>query len=152
MNLEQTCQSILLVEDNPVDLDLTLRALAKRKLSNPIHVARDGAEALSWVSRWESGEPWPALILLDLKLPKIDGLEVLRQLKAHPTLHSIPVVILTTSSENFDMQKAYQLGANSYIVKPVDFDKFREVAAHVELYWCVLNRPFCSIGDGAKSP
>ena len=152
MNLEQTCQSILLVEDNPVDLDLTLRALAGRKLSNPIHVARDGAEALSWISRWESGEAWPALILLDLKLPKIDGLEVLRQLKAHPTLHSIPVVILTTSSENFDMQKAYQLGANSYIVKPVDFDKFREVAAQIELYWCVLNRSFCSIGDGAKSP
>lgn len=152
MNFEQTCQSILLVEDNPVDLDLTLRAFVKCKLINPIHVARDGAEALSWVSRWESGEPWPTLILLDLKLPKVDGLEVLRQFKAHPTLHSIPVVILTTSSENFDMQKAYQLGANSYIVKPVDFDKFREVAAQIELYWCVLNRSFCSIGDGAKSP
>ena len=140
MNPDPACQSILLVEDNPVDLDLTLRAFAKRKLTNPVHVARDGAEALSWIPRWESGEPWPALILLDLKLPKVDGLEVLRQLKAHPTLRAIPVVVLTTSSEDIDMQKAYQLGANSYIVKPVDFDKFIEVAAQVELYWCLLNK------------
>lgn len=140
MNAHLTCQAILLVEDNPVDLDLTLRAFAKRKLSNPVHVARDGAEALSWIPRWEAGEPWPALILLDLKLPKVDGLEVLRQLKAHPALRVIPVVVLTTSSEDADMQKAYRFGANSYIVKPVDFDKFMEVAAQVELYWCVLNK------------
>ena len=141
MNPDLACQPILLVEDNPVDLDLTLRAFAKRKLSNPVHVARDGAEALSWIPRWEAGEPWPALILLDLKLPKVDGLEVLRQLKAHPTLRAIPVVVLTTSSEDIDMQQAYQLGTNSYIVKPVDFDKFMEVAAQVELYWRLLNKP-----------
>ena len=141
MNPDLACQPILLVEDNPVDLDLTLRAFAKRKLSNPVHVARDGAEALSWIPRWEAGEPWPALILLDLKLPKVDGLEVLRQLKAHPTLRAIPVVVLTTSSEDIDMQQAYQLGTNSYIVKPVDFDKFIEVAAQVELYWRLLNKP-----------
>ena len=140
MNPDLTYQSILLVEDNPVDLDLTLRAFTKRKLSNPVHVARDGAEALSWIPRWEAGEPWPALILLDLKLPKVDGLEVLRQLKGHPALRVLPVVVLTTSSEDVDMQQAYRLGANSYIVKPVDFDKFMEVAAQVELYWCVLNR------------
>ena len=140
MNSHLTCQPILLVEDNPVDLDLTLRAFAKRKLSNPVHVARDGAEALSWIPRWEAGEPRPALILLDLKLPKVDGLEVLRQLKMHPALRVLPVVVLTTSSEDVDMQQAYRLGANSYIVKPVDFDKFMEVAAQVELYWCVLNR------------
>lgn len=140
MNPDLTYQSILLVEDNPVDLDLTLRAFTKRKLSNPVHVARDGAEALSWIPRWEAGEPWPALILLDLKLPKVDGLEVLRQLKGHPALRVLPVVVLTTSSEDVDMQQAYRLGANSYIVKPVDFDKFMEVAAQVELYWCVLNK------------
>ena len=140
MNPDLACQPILLVEDNPVDLDLTLRAFAKRKLSNPIHVARDGAEALSWIPRWEAGEPWPALILLDLKLPKVDGLEVLRQLKAHPTLRAIPVVVLTTSSEDIDMQQAYLLGTNSYIVKPVDFDKFMEVATQVELYWRLLNK------------
>lgn len=141
MSPDLACQPILLVEDNPVDLDLTLRAFAKRKLSNPIHVARDGAEALSWIPRWEAGEPWPALILLDLKLPKVDGLEVLRQLKAHPTLRAIPVVVLTTSSEDIDMQQAYLLGTNSYIVKPVDFDKFMEVATQVELYWRLLNKP-----------
>ena len=140
MNPDLACQPILLVEDNPVDLDLTLRAFAKRKLSNPVHVARDGAEALSWIPRWESGEPWPALILLDLKLPKVDGMEVLRQLKAHPTLRAIPVVVLTTSSEDIDMQQAYLLGTNSYIVKPVDFDKFIEVATQVELYWRLLNK------------
>ncbi len=150
MNFDSTCQSILLVEDNPVDVDLTLRAFVIRKLGNPVHVARDGLEALAWMARWDAGEPWPALILLDLKLPKIDGLEVLRQLKSHPQFHAIPVVILTTSGENVDMQKAYQLGANSYIVKPVDFDRFKEVAAQVELYWCVLNKPLCSPFDGAK--
>ncbi|HWR78089.1 MAG TPA: response regulator [Thiobacillus sp.] len=150
MSPEPMNQPILLVEDNPVDLDLTLRALAKRKLTNPMQVARDGAEALSWIPRWESGEPWPALILLDLKLPKVNGLEVLRQLKAHPILRAVPVVVLTTSSEDVDMQRAYQLGANSYIVKPVDFDKFMEMAAQVELYWCVLNKSFRSGVDGVK--
>ncbi len=149
MNSDLVCQPILLVEDNPVDLDLTLRAFAKRKLINPVHVARDGAEALSWIPRWESGEPWPILILLDLKLPKVDGLEVLRQLKTHSTLRAIPVVVLTTSSEDVDVQKAYQLGTNSYIVKPVDFDKFIEVAAQVELYWRLLNKlpPSGALGE-----
>jgi CheY-like chemotaxis protein len=140
MNTDPNNHSILLIEDNPVDLDLTLRAFAKRKLVNPINVARDGAEALSWIARWETGTAWPALILLDLKLPKVNGLEVLRQIKAHPQLRTIPVIILTTSDEDTDMQKAYAIGANSYIVKPVDFDKFMDVAAQVELYWCVLNK------------
>lgn len=139
MNPDLSCNRILLVEDNPVDVDLTLRAFAKRKLTNPVTVARDGAAALDWIPRWESGERWPALILLDLKLPKIDGLEVLRQLKGHPNLRSIPVVVLTTSNEDLDIHKAYQLGANSYVVKPMDFDKFIEIAAQIELYWCVLN-------------
>ncbi len=140
MNREANCHSIMLVEDNPVDLDLTLRAFAKRNMLNPIIVARDGAEALSWIARWEADEPWPTLILLDLKLPKVDGLEVLRQLKTHAALRTIPVVVLTTSNEDTDIQKAYLLGANSYIVKPVDFDKFMDVAVQVELYWCVLNK------------
>ena len=132
---------ILLVEDNPVDVDLTLRAFARHKFANPVHVARDGEEALAWIPRWEAGEPLPAVILLDLKLPRVDGLEVLRQLKVHPKLGVIPVVVLTSSSESCDMQAAYQLGANSYIVKPVNFDKFMEVAAQIELYWAVLNEP-----------
>ena len=130
---------ILLVEDNPMDVDLTLRAFAKRHLANPVEVARDGEEAMARVDRWEAGDPPPIVVLLDLKLPKVDGLKVLERIKAHPRLRSIPVVVLTTSSEDSDMRSAYQLGANSYIVKPVSFDNFMEVATQIELYWGVLN-------------
>lgn len=140
MNSDPLHQPILLVEDSPVDVDLTLRAFAKRKLTNPVHVARDGEEALTWLPRWEADEPWPVVILLDLKLPRVDGLEVLRQLKAHPVLRAIPVVVLTSSTADHDVQTAYRIGANSYIVKPVDFDKFMEVAVQIELYWTVLNK------------
>ncbi len=141
MSLDACNQPILLVEDNPIDLDLALRAFAMRKLANPVNVARDGEEALAWIPRWEAGEPWPAVILLDLKLPRVDGLEVLRRFKAHPDLQAIPVVVLTSSREERDVKSAYQLGANSYIVKPVDFDKFVELAAQVELYWGAFNEP-----------
>jgi len=132
---------ILLVEDNPVDLDLTLRAFAQQNLTNHIQVARDGEEALAFIPKWEKGEPLPVVILLDLKLPKVNGLEVLQIIKNHPAFKTIPVVILTTSEESADVKSAYQLGANSYIVKPVDFDKFIEVARQIELYWNVLNKP-----------
>ena len=131
---------ILLVEDNPMDVDLTLRAFKRRRVTNPIEVARDGEEALAWIAKWESGAPWPAVILLDLKLPKVDGLDVLRALKQHPTLRVIPIVVLTTSAESSDVQAAYQLGVNSYIVKPVEFEKFMEVSAQIDLYWSVVNR------------
>jgi hypothetical protein len=134
-------QPILLVEDNPVDLDLTLRAFSAQKLSNPIDVARDGEEALAYLEKWSKGDPFPLVILLDLKLPKISGLEVLAVIKKHPVFKTIPVVILTTSSDTTDIETAYQLGVNSYIVKPVDFGKFIEVAKQIELYWCLLNRP-----------
>jgi CheY-like chemotaxis protein len=129
------------VEDNPVDIDLTRRAFVRQKVGNPIEVARDGEEALDWIRRWEAGAARPVVILLDLKLPRVNGLEVLRQLKTHPLFSSIPVVILTTSSEDSDVKTAYALGANSYIVKPVDFDKFRQVVQQVELYWNVINEP-----------
>jgi CheY-like chemotaxis protein len=141
MSAPDLTRPILLVEDNPMDVDLTRRTFARRKLVNPFEVARDGAEALAHLARWEAGAPMPVVILLDLKLPKVDGLEVLRQIKAHPTFRCIPVVILTTSGEDSDVQAAYALGANSYIVKPVDFDKFIEVVAQTELYWSVLNQP-----------
>ncbi len=131
---------ILLVEDNPVDVDLTLRAFKRRKLVNPVLVARDGEEALQWIPRWEAGEARPSVILLDLNMPRVDGLAVLRELKSHPTLHRIPVVILTTSKEDRDISAAYDLGANSYIVKPVNFENFMEVAQRIELYWCVTNQ------------
>ncbi|MEN6586861.1 MAG: response regulator [Sulfuricella sp.] len=141
MSFDAVCRPILLVEDNPVDLDLTLRAFARHKLSNPVNVARDGEEALAWIPRWEAGEPWPVVVLLDLKLPREDGLAVLRQIKEHPDLQAIPVVVLTSSREARDVKAAYQLGANSYIVKPVDFDKFMDLVAQIELYWCAINQP-----------
>lgn len=132
---------VLLVEDNPIDVDLTLRAFARRKFSNPINVARDGEEALAWLSRWEEGEPLPLVIMLDLKLPRVHGLEVLAKLKEHPISRAIPVVVLTSSAEDQDIAAAYELGANSYIVKPVNFEKFLDVADQIELYWCVTNHP-----------
>ncbi len=134
-------RAILLVEDNPMDVDLTRRAFAKRHIVNPLEVARDGEEALAWVARWEAGHPLPVVVLLDLKLPRVSGLDVLRQLKAHPRFARLPVVVLTTSREDTDVAAAYELGVNSYIVKPVEFEKFIEVAAQIDLYWCVLNEP-----------
>jgi CheY-like chemotaxis protein len=143
MSAAKPLPSILLVEDNPMDMDLTLRAFSKKKFSNTIHVARDGEEALAWFPRWEAGEPLPAVILLDLSLPRVNGLEVLQQLKDHPRFRRIPVVILTSSREDSDLKSAYDLGVSSYIEKPVSFSKFIEVAERIELYWCVLNeRPY----------
>jgi CheY-like chemotaxis protein len=136
-----TLKPILLVEDNLMDIDLTLRAFKRRRLSNPVVVARDGQEALDYISRCEEGEITPLVVLLDLKLPKVDGLTVLQRLKSHENFNQIPVVVLTSSAENRDIQEAYRLGANSYIVKPIDFDKFVEVARQIEIYWMALNTP-----------
>jgi CheY-like chemotaxis protein len=132
---------ILLVEDNPMDVDLTQRALRRHRLENELVIARDGEEAVNLIPRWETGEAAPVLILLDLKLPRLSGLEVLERFKRHPIYASIPVVVLTTSRDDGDVKRAYLGGANSYIVKPVDFDRFLEVAAQIELYWTVLNEP-----------
>lgn len=131
---------ILLVEDNPDDVELTLRAFARRKLANPVIVARDGEEALSWIARWKSGEEQPLLVLLDLKLPKVGGLEVLQEFRKSPVSRLLPVVMLTTSESDIEIRRAYELGANSYIVKPVGFEKFMHIAAQIELYWCAVNR------------
>jgi CheY-like chemotaxis protein len=134
---------ILLVEDNPMDVDLTLRAFHKRGIANPIEVARDGEEALAWIPRWEANARWPAVILLDINMPRVNGLEVLQRLKNHPHLCRIPVVVLTSSREDSDLKTAYDLGVNAYIEKPVSFNKFMEVAEHIEWNWCVLNeRPY----------
>jgi CheY-like chemotaxis protein len=130
---------ILLVEDRAIDLDLTKRALARGAQMNPVQVARDGEQALDYINRWDEGDPPPVFILLDLKLPKVSGLEVLRQVKCHPKFSSIPVIILTTSAEDRDIEEAYKLGCNSYIVKPMEFDKFVEVASRIEAYWCAAN-------------
>ncbi|KAF0111976.1 MAG: rcp3 [Chloroflexi bacterium] len=131
--------SILLVEDNPMEVDLTIRAFARRMVTTTVVVARDGQEALDFFHRWDIGEPLPSVILLDLKLPKVDGLEVLRQLKTHVMYRVIPVVVLTSSQEDRDINAAYELGANSYIVKPVDFDRFSEIVALIDTYWSALN-------------
>ena len=132
---------ILLVEDNPMDLDLTLRAFSKRQFANQIQVARDGEEAMAWLPRWEAGEPMPAVMLLDINLPRMTGLEVLQAFKRHELARRIPVVVLTSSREEPDIEKAYKLGANSYIVKPVDFEAFARAVADVGLYWLLLNHP-----------
>jgi len=130
---------ILLVEDNASDAELTLRALKQRNLANQVHVCRDGAEAMDFFSRGEG--PVPKVVLLDLKLPKVDGLEVLRRLKQDARTKSIPIVVLTSSREEPDIERAYALGANSYIVKPVDFDAFARAVSDVGLYWLLLNHP-----------
>jgi two-component system, response regulator len=136
---------ILLVEDNPDDEALTLRAFAKNNISNRIVVVRDGAEALDWLLKREQHagrtEPEPQVVLLDLKLPKIDGLEVLRQIREDPRTKLLPVVILTSSKEESDLLRGYELRANSYIRKPVDFARFVEAVRELGMYWLVLNEP-----------
>jgi len=137
---------ILLVEDNQDDVELTLHALRKENLANSTNVARDGEEALEFLfcsgaHAERSFEYPPRLVLFDLKLPKVDGMEVLKRLKGDPRTRSIPVVILTSSKEERDLVNGYGLGANSYIQKPVDFDQFRETVKNVGLYWLVINQP-----------
>ena len=138
--IQMNQKTILLVEDNPDDEALTLRALRKNNMKNEVAVARDGQEALNYFFGDEaSANPAPTLMLLDLKLPKIDGLEVLRRIRANPRTALQPVVILTSSKEEQDIINGYRLGANSYILKPVDFNQFMEAIRQLGLYWLVLN-------------
>jgi len=139
-----TSKTILLVEDNPDDVELTLRALIKSNIKNEIVVANDGAEALDFL--FGTGKyagrnlaAMPAIILLDLKLPKIDGLEVLRRIRSNEHTKLLPVVILTSSKEEQDILNGYILGVNSYVRKPVDFNQFAETVSHLGLYWLLLN-------------
>ena len=133
---------ILLVEDNPADVDLTLHALRHNNLANQIHTARDGEEALAFLfDPGHANHQHLKLMLLDLKLPKVDGLEVLRIVKVDARTRSIPVVVLTSSRQDQDLVKSYQLGVNSYIQKPVDFDQFRDMVRQLGLYWLVINQP-----------
>ncbi|MCW9058592.1 MAG: response regulator [Gammaproteobacteria bacterium] len=139
-------RSILLIEDNPDDEALTLRALQKNNILNKVVVARDGAEALDYLfcrGAYAQRDPLdlPELVLLDLKLPKVDGLEVLKQLRAAQETRRLPVVILTSSNEQRDIVAGYDLGANSYIRKPVDFTQFTEAVRQLGVYWLVLNVP-----------
>ena len=134
---------VLLVEDNPNDLELAIHAFQKHKFANLIEVARDGQEALDYLfgGNGRAAGVTPRVILLDLKLPKVDGLQVLREIRSSPGLRHLPVVILTSSREERDIVESYDLGVNSYIVKPVDFDKFVETVQTLGLYWLLLNEP-----------
>ena len=144
---------LLLVEDNPNDIELTLHAFRDNHLANHMHVVRDGAEALEYVfgeGRYEGrgvDDP-PRVILLDLKLPLVDGLEVLRRVKGDQRTRTIPVVVLTSSAEERDIVESYELGVNSYIVKPVDFERFAEAVRTLGLYWLLLNHPPINNGEG----
>lgn len=144
--MSENAVEILLVEDNPDDVELTLRALKNQNISNHIEVVRDGAEALDFIfctGQFEhrSMENPPKLILLDLKLPKVDGLEVLEKIKSDPRTKAIPIVVLTSSTEERDIVESYKLGVNSYITKPVDFEQFSESVRQLGLYWLLLNEP-----------
>jgi CheY-like chemotaxis protein len=136
---------ILLVEDNPNDLELTLVALDKSQLANEVIVARDGQEAIDYLTcegEWKERAPGnPAVILLDLKLPKIDGLEVLDMIRSNASLKRVPVVMLTSSREEQDLVRSYELGVNAYVVKPVEFAEFVEAISDLGVFWAVLNEP-----------
>ena len=143
---ENNAVEILLVEDNPQDLELALRALQKAKITNSIQVVRDGAEALEFIFctgqyATRNIEQGPRVILLDLKLPKFDGLEVLKRIKGDPRTRMIPVVVLTSSKEQSDVVESYHLGVNSYIVKPVNFEGFAKAVGDLGFYWLLLNQP-----------
>jgi CheY-like chemotaxis protein len=137
MNEIPNTSSILLVEDNQADIDLALYAFKKAQFANPIEVCRDGEEVIEKIVGWENGLQKPICILLDLKMPRINGLEILVKIKEK--FPGIPVIMLTSSNEVTDVEKAYSLGANSYIVKPVELDKFIQIAREIKLYWMVLN-------------
>ncbi len=135
---------ILLVEDNPHDVELTLRALKKHNLANKVQVVKDGAEALDFIFQtgsFASRTNQLKVILLDLKLPKVSGLEVLQRLKQEEHTRSIPVVVLTSSHEDRDIQECYRLGVNSYVVKPVEFEAFAKTVAEMGFYWLLVNKP-----------
>ena len=144
MTRDYSAVEILLVEDSDEDAELTLRALTKARLTNEVHRVNDGEEALEFLfatGRYaESGDPKPRVVLLDLKLPKVGGIEILRAIRGDPKTATTPVVVLTSSAEDRDLEECYALGVNSYIVKPVEFGTFVKAVEHLGFYWAVLNR------------
>jgi CheY-like chemotaxis protein len=145
--MQENTIEIILVEDNPADVEMTLEALRERNLANKVHVLKDGAAALDYIMNHVDCRPGqadarrPKVILLDLKLPKVDGLEVLRRIRSDERTKALPVVILTSSNEERDRIEGYKLGVNSYVVKPVDFDDFARAVAEIGCYWVLMNKP-----------
>ena len=141
--MDSLVRPILLIEDNPMDLDLTLQAFEEHSVANPVVVCRDGEEALLYLEAHRHPEDLqlPILVLLDLRLPKVDGIEVLRHACRDPIWKQVPFVVLTTSRDNQDVETAYQIGINSYIVKPVDFTTFAQVVKTIKIYWLLTNEP-----------
>lgn len=141
MNAHSTLRPILLVEDNDMDLDFCLQAFEEHGILNPVVACRDGDEAIEFIdAHLDPGDPQlPLLTLLDLRLPKVDGLDVLRHARRQAAWLQVPIVVLTTSSENTDIHRAYEFGVNSYLVKPVNFSAFSEVVKHIKLYWIMTN-------------
>ncbi len=145
--MQENTIEIILVEDNPADVEMTLSALKERNLANKVYVIKDGAEALAYIMNNVDCRPGqaerhcPKVILLDLKLPKVDGLEVLKRIRSDERTKSLPVVILTSSNEERDRIESYKLGVNSYVVKPADFDDFARAVAEIGCYWVLMNKP-----------
>lgn len=143
LNQHSPLRPILVVEDNDMDLDFCLQAFAENAVANPVIACRDGEEALQFIDAHPTpnDRQLPLLVLLDLRLPKVDGIEVLRYARRHPVWKQVPFIILTTSRENADIAAAYDLGVNSYIVKPMDFASFAEMVKHIKMYWILTNEP-----------
>ena len=143
LNKNSLLRPILVVEDNDMDLDLCMQAFEEHAIANPVFACRDGEEAIQFIDAHSTPEHsnLPLLVLLDLRLPKVDGIEVLRYARAHPVWRQVPFIILTTSRQNGDISAAYDIGVNSYIVKPVDFVSFSKVVKYIKLYWILTNEP-----------
>ena len=143
MTTHKECRPVLLIEDNPMDIDLTIEAFKDNKVANQVIVCRDGAEALAFISAHSHQDDLhlPSLVLLDLHLPKVNGIEVLRRVQQDPVWNKIPIVVLSISKTPSDISAAYELGANSYIVKPIDLPAFNEVIKQINIYWLLINEP-----------
>ena len=142
LNKNSLLRPILVVEDNDMDLDFCMQAFEEHAIANPVFACRDGEEAIEFINAHSAPDiTLPLLVLLDLRLPKVDGIEVLRHARQHPIWKQVPFIILTTSRENSDIDAAYQIGVNSYIVKPVDFVSFAKVVKNIKLYWILTNEP-----------
>lgn len=139
MAYKNISSNILVVEDKKTDIDLMQQAIQKTGVKVHLVIARDGQEALAYINQWEQGSPTPLIVVLDLGLPKVDGLDVLRTLKKHPRYKILPVIVFTSSEKTSDMLQAYQLGANSYIRKATDYDEFANAVVQMQHYWCELN-------------